>query len=131
MSWRFGHLSHNSAAVGIMITLLAVFVGMVLLIAPRYIQHLQERGPYSSAPECPPGQQNTTVATECRLVTQATVVKRWYIKSNRGDVKLLQVETADHNSFEFSLPYDNIVSRVAPGNTIRIELWRGHVRRAQ
>src|SRR5438874_5476254 len=113
---------HKHLSPGWIILLLALFAGMALLIAPRYIQRLQERGSYSAAPECPPGQQNTTVPTECRLVTQATVVQRVLasdVNTPGGGVQWAVVDTADHNRLEFTLPEDNIWNRLAPGNTIR------------
>src|SRR5437764_9008068 len=109
MPRQLGPFSSTSGVVGVEVTLLVLFVILSLMIAPRYIQRLQERGPYSAAPECPPGQHNTTAPTECRLITQATVVQRWYRKGRNG-IALAQVETADHNSFEVSFPYDDIVS---------------------
>src|SRR5215210_3841027 len=59
------------------IILLALAAGLTLLLAPRLIQEVPERGPYSSAPACPPGQQPSNSPTECRLTVKATLVERW------------------------------------------------------
>ena len=128
MSWLFGRLPLGWQ----IILILALGVGIALLLAPRSFQHLQERGPYSASPTCPPGQKATTTPTECRLTVKAALVERWTEGGSKGSngSKFVWVEAPGGTRYKFQFPYDGIWNKMA-GDSLNVELWRGRVTRVQ
>ena len=52
-------------------------------------------------------------------------------RNSSSGSKFAWVKLADGTRCKFQFPYDNIWNRVAAGDTLRVELWRGRVTKVQ